>query len=278
MATEVMDEIIVQKSEKLEQIQLATLLLKNQHSFTYKDNIQENLIRAKTDVSLMAEGIRSLRKNLEELKAENERCKEMASLLEKLNSKIDHMGKNIPPGIKDYFNVQEKSGPKNGNLNHENEENVSPANFTPSVHSSMRDCKKSLFNEPAEVCPLLAPLTEQEFAKIPKYIIGRQTLDAVNSLASSINQILKAKYTLLSLGKDGARKKGDLDLYLEYKKQQTSVKEGEGKIYFFTAEDYQKHTSSKLDKIKLNMLTALRSCKRLREIRIGKLLYYMVVP
>ena len=157
----------------------------------------------------------------------------MISLLKKLSSKIDHMEKNIPSGIRDYLNLQDnKSQVSNGHLNYKNEENlISPSDdevITPSAHSSLRDCKKSLFNESPKVCPLLSPLTEQEFAKIPKYIIGRQTLDAVNSLTSCINQILKAKYTLLSLGKDGARKKGDLDLYLEYKKQQTSVKEGEG--------------------------------------------------
>ena len=36
MASVTMDEIILQESEKLEQIELATLLLKNQHSFTCK--------------------------------------------------------------------------------------------------------------------------------------------------------------------------------------------------------------------------------------------------
>ena len=150
-------------------------------------------------------------------------------MLEKLNRKIEHMDNNIPPGIRDFINLQEPNGHKNY-LN----ETVSFSSkvdvFTPDAHSSIMDCKKSLFNEPT-VCPLLAPLTESEFARIPKYIIGRQTLDAVNSLAVTINQILKAKYTLLSLGKNGARKKGDLDLYLEYKKQQTSVKEGEGNFY-----------------------------------------------
>lgn len=155
----------------------------------------------------------------------------MLEMLKIQKSKLEHMEKNIPTGIKDFLKLQETEDITNVYGNLEEKENISIVSngevFTPDNHSTIKDCKKLLFKE-IEVCPLINPLTQQEFAKIPKYIIGRQTVDTLNSLITCINQILKAKYTILSLGKNGARKKGDLDVFLEYKKQQTSVEEGEG--------------------------------------------------
>lgn len=275
-----MEDFFEKSEEKLKMFETATLVIKNQHSFMYKEDIEKNLLQSKETVGNMLEGSKYLKLHLKELKEGNERCKEMLSTLKTLEEKLIHMENNIPTGIKDFLKLQETEEIKNGYANHKEKENISIVSngevFTPDAHLSIKDCKKSLFKE-VEVYPLITPVTQEEFTKIPKYIIGRQTLAMINSLITTINQILKAKYTLLSLGKNGARKKGDLDSYLEFKKQQTSVEEGEGKIYFFTAEDYLKHTSSKLDKIKLNMLTALRSCRKLREIRIGKSLFYMVV-
>lgn len=152
-------------------------------------------------------------------------------MLKTLENNLMHMEKNIPTGIKDFLKLQETAEIKNEYANNEEKENMSIVSngdvFTPDSQISIKDCKKSLFKE-VDAYPLISPVTQEEFTKIPKYIIGRQTLSIINGLITSINQILKAKYTLLSLGKNGARKKGDLDLYLEYKKQQTSVEEGEG--------------------------------------------------
>lgn len=48
-------------------------------------------------------------------------------------------------------------------------------------------------------------------------------------------------------------------------------------IYFFTGEDYEKQMKSKLNKIKLNLITVLRHCKRLREHRIKNDLRYVIL-
>lgn len=87
------------------------------------------------------------------------------------------------------------------------------------------DCKKNLFGVEQDY---VKPISSSEFAKIPKYMIGRQTLDNLNLLVEVINQILRTKYGVLALGKNGARKKGQLDLYLEYKKQQDKYVNGDG--------------------------------------------------
>lgn len=91
----------------------------------------------------------------------------------------------------------------------------------------IKDCKRTLFNEP-EISPIIFPITTEEFSKVPKYIIGRQPLETINNLISAINQTLIAKYTILSMGKAAAQKKGEINLYLHYRKQEFDVHEENG--------------------------------------------------
>lgn len=139
------------------------------------------------------------------------------------------MENNVPQElIRDY---QSKVNISSNSLRNESVRN-SGTNIetnTETPDTPKRDCKKILFNEP-EVYPIIPLITSDEFSKIPKYIIGRQTLATVNNLLDSINQILKAKYTFLSLGKAHARKQGDLNLYLHYKKQDLDICTTNGKI------------------------------------------------
>lgn len=140
------------------------------------------------------------------------------------------MENNIPAKmIHDYANS--KHILKN---NSEIEETIKLESIKTEEHETpMKDCKKILFSEP-EVYPVISLLTENEFSTIPKYIIGRQSLETVNDLINTINQILKAKYMLLSLGKVQARKQGNLNLYLDYKRQNIDICTNEGKIFFLS--------------------------------------------
>jgi hypothetical protein len=87
-------------------------------------------------------------------------------------------------------------------------------------------CKKILFNDPE--IPQIQIVTENEFIKIPKYIIGRYSLEILNNLVLNINQIIKAKYSIINLGKNSARKQEELDLYLHYRKEKTSLGTDDG--------------------------------------------------
>lgn len=66
--------------------------------------------------------------------------------------------------------------------------------------------------------------------------------------------------------------------YIEYYVNYTDITLVAGYLYFFIAEDYYRQTKTKLDKTKLNLITALRHCKRLRECRIKNELRYIVTP
>lgn len=159
-------------------------------------------------------------------------------LVEALDKKILHQEKNVPPElIQGYQNATVSPDMLECTVNSKHQ-------LTAQVPSSIRsnkviekqemvkDCKRTLFNEP-EICPTIPFITAEEFNKIPKYIIGRQTvntLDIINNFISAINQTLIAKYTILSLGKAAAQKKGEINLYLHYKKQEFDIREGNGKL------------------------------------------------
>ncbi|XP_043786162.1 spindle and kinetochore-associated protein 1-like [Apis laboriosa] len=268
-----LEDILEKQCEKLQDLKTATIFIKS------KNAIKEEFLKMRIVLSQMYNGIEQIRKKLVDMKKQNNQCRELLSFIETLDKRIIHMEKNIPHElIRDYNKIENSLSMKTmckkefiqkspiiiRNKNVEKEK-------TP-----MKDCKKILFNE-LEVCPMISLISEDEFNKVPKYIIGRQSLETVNDFINTINHILKTKYTFLSLGKAHARKQGDLNLYLHYKKQELDLCNDSEYIYFFTGEDYEKQMKSKLNKIKLNLITVLRHCKRLREHRIKNDLRYVIL-
>ena len=141
------------------------------------------------------------------------------------------MEKNVPLKIQEYVQSELPKSASNSepldDFKKRNLNNFSLTNGSDTVNN-IKNCKKTLFNEPE--IPNISPITPEEFSKIPKYIIGRLTIDTLNSLILSINHIIKSKYSVILLGKNGARKKGELDLYLHYKKEQMSLGPDEGNL------------------------------------------------
>lgn len=167
---------------------------------------------------------------------------ELLSLLETLNKRISHQKENVPPELIQGYQNADKQGciqtqispaiPKSIiNSTHKLiGQKISDNMYNNDIiEETMKDCKRALFNEP-EVCPTIPFISAEEFNKVPKYIIGRQTSETINSLISDINNTLITKYTILSLGKAAAQKRGEVNLYLQYKKQEFDIKEEKGKI------------------------------------------------
>lgn len=167
----------------------------------------------------------------------------MILLYQHLNEKILDMYKNVPEKLlTEYANNNKIESIQSipdacsvaifshtPNVNENKEKNVDLKNMVDVQGSAIKDCKKALFNEPEY--PKICLIKEEEFDQLPKYMIGRQSLQMINGLINSINMVLKAKYSLLFAGKVVARKKGDLDLYLYYKKQDI-ICEGNGNYSF----------------------------------------------
>jgi len=154
--------------------------------------------------------------------------KEILTLVEALDKRILHQGKNVPLElIQGYQNATVLSPYMlDCTVNSMRQLTVQMPNSIRSTKTidkqeMVKDCKRTLFNEP-EVCPTIPFITAEEFNKVPKYIIGRQTvntLETINNFISAINQ------TLIAKGKAAAQKKGEINLYLHYKKQEFDIRE-----------------------------------------------------
>ncbi|XP_015187112.1 PREDICTED: uncharacterized protein LOC107072045 [Polistes dominula] len=162
----------------LDHLQVETALLKS------SQNLNEVIMFIKNFVLDISNKICILRRYLDRLKEKN------SSLQEESVQSVSNESSHTPITVD---NNTEKT-----------------VDFGNIESSAIKDCKKALFNEPEY--PKISLLKEEEFNNLPKYMIGRQSLQVINGLINSINQVLKAKYSLLSAGKAAARKKGEHDL------------------------------------------------------------------
>lgn len=277
-----LEEIIDRRHKRLHELNTATVLITSKHK------IKDELQGMRNKVIEISTGIENMRKILERIKKQNAYAKELSSLLEVLNKRISHQKENVPPELIQGYQNADKQGRQTSispvpqsavNSAHKLiEQNICANKYNENIieQETMKDCKRTLFNEP-EVCPTISFISAEEFNKVPKYMIGRHTLETINSLINDMNNTLITKYSILSLGKAAAQKRGEINLYLQYKKQEFDSKGEKGCLYFFTAEDYYRQTKTKLDKTKLNLITALRHCKRLRECRIKNELRYVII-
>ncbi|ESO89588.1 hypothetical protein LOTGIDRAFT_124768 [Lottia gigantea] len=122
-------------------------------------------------------------------------------------------------------------------------------------------------------CPLIEYLTVEEFEDVPKYMKGRVMYNQVNTLLDELNKTFTAKYKIVhqkrSTMNDLARKRNE-----NYKSQQTKDTEG---VYFVVEADIKDFSTIKLDAVTRAILTILRHCGRIREIRGGKLTRYAII-
>lgn len=169
--------------------------------------------------------------------------KEILSLVETLDKRILHQEENVPPELIQSYQNATVLSPNMLECTVNSTQKLTATKVIPGSsrntktcsiknvekHEMVKDCKRMLFNEP-EVCPTISFITAEEFNKLPKYIIGRQTMETINNFINAINQTLIAKYTILSMGKAVAQKKGEINLYLHYKKQEFDTQEENGKF------------------------------------------------
>jgi len=271
-----LEEIIDRQINRLHKLDGTTVLIKG------KQNIKDELQTIYEKMLLLSCDIEEMRETLKRMNQQNSCFRETLAVIEALDKRILHQEKNVP---QELIHDATMLSPNMSECPVNSTRKLMPQNMPSSIRSArkiekqemVKDCKRTLFSEP-EVCPMIPFITAEEFSKIPKYMIGRQSLETINNLISAINQTLIAKYTILSLGKVAAQKKGEINLYLQYKKQEFDIREETRYLYFFTAEDYYRQTKTKIDKTKLNLMTALRHCKRLRECRIKNELRYVITP
>ncbi|XP_037538972.1 LOW QUALITY PROTEIN: spindle and kinetochore-associated protein 1 [Nematolebias whitei] len=184
--------------------------------------------------------------------------KEFEKLFQVNVESVHHMKYNIPP------HIPKKRGPVSGNeggINHKQAADVQQdqaENIKQTSRNSVRDMEY---------------VTVPEFESIPQYMKGRVTYDQLNIVVDSFNAALKAKYKILSqpvkILSNHSRK-----LQQRFKTQET--KDTKGRC-FIVEEDIREFTQMKVDKRCQGILSMLRHCQRLRELRGGGLVRYVLL-
>ncbi|KAH9375018.1 hypothetical protein HPB48_003808 [Haemaphysalis longicornis] len=121
----------------------------------------------------------------------------------------------------------------------------------------------------------ISPLTEEEFARTPKYARGHLTLAKLNKLVVAFNAAMDAKYELLALPKSRL-KDSQWKKVTTYRQQETHETKG---LRFVTSGDLNtKGSAFESSRTVMDFVTLLRQCNRLREIRCPqRIVRYVVV-
>lgn len=150
---------------------------------------------------------------------------------------------------------------------------VEPGNPTGTGTKSEKPVQSAQGRYASVYTPAIEYITVDDFETVPKYMRGRLTYTQVNSAVDEINKAFVGKYKILRMKKstlnDVNRKR-----YEKYKQQESKDTTGE---YFVTDEDIKEYSTLKLDRIYRSFLTILRHCRRMKEIRGGKLTRYACV-
>lgn len=136
------------------------------------------------------------------------------------------------------------------------------------VKASKKTTKSKLF------IPTLEYITVEEFDAVPKYMKGRISYTQLNAAVDELNKPFNEKYKILGMKRitlnDINRKR-----YEKYKLQETKDTAGE---YFIVDEDIKDFSSLKMDSVGRAILTVLRHCCRLKEIRGSGHTRYAYLP
>ncbi|XP_027060114.1 spindle and kinetochore-associated protein 1-like [Pocillopora damicornis] len=186
--------------------------------------------------------------------------KVMQDVAQKFKERLEHIASNLPshlPGV-------EKTSQRVVLKEEVATENVKKPRKTRRA--------KDLSSEDGFEFPKLAYLTVEEFDQIPKYIKGRTSYDQVNNAIDEIHKVITAKYKILRLPRS-AMGEPVMKKYKAFKEAEIPDIEGE---YFFIDDDLKTYSQMKMDSTGRAILTMLRHCGRLREVRGKKLLRYVL--
>lgn len=111
--------------------------------------------------------------------------------------------------------------------------------------------------------PVVEYITVDEFNDIPKYMKGRLTYEFLNKSVNDFNKTIASKYQLMSTH-SSKYSEADLKRYQMYKSQENPESVGE---FFCTTQDLKLYSDLKVDNTTKIVLTCLRHCKRIKEIR-----------
>ncbi|XP_015667632.1 spindle and kinetochore-associated protein 1 [Protobothrops mucrosquamatus] len=113
-------------------------------------------------------------------------------------------------------------------------------------------------------------ITAEEFENVPAYMKGRLTHSQVNAVVVEINKAVASKYSIMRQPVK-TMVNATRNLYFRFQEEETKDTKGE---YFIVEADIEEFTPLKVDKRFHSILTILRHCHRVREIRGSRLVRY----
>ncbi|NXI12496.1 SKA1 protein, partial [Irena cyanogastra] len=132
-------------------------------------------------------------------------------------------------------------------------------------------CEKKPAKE-KKVIKEAALITTEEFESVPAYLRGRITYDQINAVVQEINKAVVDKYKILyqPLKSMSAPVR---NLYHRFIEEETKNTKG---VFFIVENDIKEFTQLKMDKRFHSILSILRHCQRVREIRSAGLIRYVI--
>eukprot|EP00057_Strongylocentrotus_purpuratus_P015756 XP_011670230.1 PREDICTED: spindle and kinetochore-associated protein 1 [Strongylocentrotus purpuratus] len=157
------------------------------------------------------------------------------------------------------------------------QENHLPLQSKPVIENTNQNTRHGSSTSTKPVKPPPAPImdlvTVPEFEDAPKYMKGRMTYDNINGAVEGFNTAMEVKYRLMKRPRSALNDR-DRKQYQKYKEQENKNTKG---TFFVTEDDLRRHGSLKMDSTARAALTILRHCGRMREIRGGGLIRYVVI-
>ncbi|KAM4809240.1 SKA complex subunit 1 [Rhinophrynus dorsalis] len=181
--------------------------------------------------------------------------KELQVTIERDFSEASHLKENIPPHLP-------KRTQSSSSAPEETPEVVVKATVP---EPTKKPTKEKIIKE-------MELITVQEFGNVPAYMKNRLTYEQINTLIEEINKAVVEKYKIMHQPLKS--------LSTHAKKQLTRFREEETKDtkgqFFVVDQDMKEFTQVKVDKRFHGMLSILRHCHRIREIRGKGLVRYVV--
>ncbi|XP_042311762.1 spindle and kinetochore-associated protein 1 isoform X2 [Sceloporus undulatus] len=147
--------------------------------------------------------------------------------------------------------------------------------FTLKNEEQRKDAEVAHAKKPAKKAKCIKEvtyITAEEFERIPAYMRGRLAYNQVNAVIQEINKAVVSKYKIMHQP-TRTMSSAIKNLYFRFQEEETKDTKGE---FFIVEADIEEFTQMKADKRFHSILTILRHCQRVREIRGSRLVRYAV--
>ncbi|NWV67905.1 SKA1 protein, partial [Malurus elegans] len=182
--------------------------------------------------------------------------KEMQKAAEKDQNEAQHLLEHIPP----YLPKPTQNCIAVPTVKHEEQTKV---------------VKNESVKKPAKETKLIkevALITTEEFESVPTYMKGRLTYDQINAVVQEINKAVVGKYNIMYQPWKSMSVPAR-NLYHRFMEEENKDTKG---VFFIVEADIKEFTQLKLDKRFHSILSILRHCQRLKEVRSSKLIRYVI--